>query len=107
MTGYSTLTARQPSLCLRKAPAFVKPLVLAATVDQMDSAGDKRAHAVEQKRNVARYVAQICLGPETVTQEQGLLPTEDPLNLTLVYPASVSTVCHMSISASAYTFAVQ
>ena len=82
----SGLTAHQSLLCLRKARAFIKPpLSVAATTDQMDSAGGKRAHAVKQEQSTARYVAQIRLGPETVTQKQGSLPTEDPLKLTLVY----------------------
>ena len=65
---------------------FIKPQVMAVRFEQMDSDGSRRAHAVKQEQRTARYVTQIRLGPETVTEKHGLFPTEDPLKLTLVYP---------------------
>ena len=95
MLGCSRLAAtRQPVSCLRKGRAWVKPLVMAARSEQTHSADGKRSHAVDSVRNTARYTAQIGLGRETVTQKDGLLPTEDPLKLTIVYPVKglVSTI---------------
>ena len=76
----------QPVSCLRKGRSLVKPLVMAARSEQTHSAGGKRSYAVNSVPNTARYTVQIGLGPETVTQKDGLLPTEDPLKLTIVYP---------------------
>ena len=59
---------------------------MSASAEQMQCAGGNRAHAVKQEQKTARYVAEMRVGPETVTQKDGLLPTEDPLKLTLVYP---------------------
>ena len=88
MLSCSTLTAAQQSLpCLRKrAQVFSKPLVMAASSDQTRSAAGTRLQAVNNVNNTARYTAEIDLGPETVVQMEGLLPTENPLKLTLIYP---------------------
>lgn len=64
----------------------------------MDSTGSTRAYAVKQEQKTARYVAEICLGPATVIQKDGLLPTEDPLKLTLIYPVEGLTHEHFGIS---------
>ena len=57
-----------------------------AAVAQTHSTRGKGVHAVESMRETAQYTVTIALGPKTVTQADGLLPTEDPLKLTLVYP---------------------
>lgn len=83
MLGCNRLTLnRHPVPCWRKGQAL-KPLVMAA---HTHGAGDKRSHAVNSDKHTSRYTARIELGPDTVTQKDGLLPTEDPLKLTLIYP---------------------
>ena len=64
----------------------------------MDSTGSTRAHAVKKEQKTARYVAEIYLGPATVTQKDGLLPTENPLKLTLIYPVEGLTHEHVGIN---------
>ena len=87
MLGCNRLAATyQPVSCLRKGRTLVKPLVMAARSDQTNSAGGKRSPVVNSVRNTARYTTQIRLGPETVVQEDGQLPTEDPVKLTIIYP---------------------
>ena len=93
MLGCNKLTLNcQPVSCWRKDQAFVKPLVMAAHTQW---AGDTRSHAVNSDQKTSRYTAKIDLGPETVTQTDGLLPTEVPLKLTLIYPVTGhdATVC--------------
>lgn len=64
---------------------MIKPLVMAAAA-QTHSPGDKRVYAADRVQETAQYTVEIALGPKTVTQADGLLPTEDPLQLTLFYP---------------------
>lgn len=98
ISGCSRLTAHQPCLSVRKGRPLIKLPVRSSTPEQMDSAGSTRAHAVEREQKTARYVAEICLGPATVVQKDGLLPTEDPLKLTLIYPVKGLTHEHAGIS---------
>ena len=87
MLGCNRLASTcQPASCLRKGRALVKPLVMAATSEPTHSPDGKSSQAVKNIKNTARYTAQIGLGPETVLQKNGLLPTEDPLKLTIFYP---------------------
>ena len=93
MLGCNKLTLNcDPVSCWRKGQAFIKPLVMAA---HTHGAGDTRSHAVNSHQKTSRYTAKIELGPGTVTQKDGLLPTEDPLKLTLTYPVTGhdATVC--------------
>lgn len=98
MSGCSRLTAHQPCLSVCKTRSLIKLPVRGSTPEQMDSAGCTRAHAVKKEQKTARYVAEICLGPATVVQKDGLLPTEDPLKLTLIYPVKGLTHKHVGIS---------
>lgn len=93
MLGCNKLTLNcHPVSCWRKGQAFIKPLVMAA---HTHGAGDTRSHAVNSDQKTSPYTAKIELGPGTVTQKDGLLPTEDPLKLTLIYPVTGhdATVC--------------
>lgn len=85
MSGYVSISACRPLPCLGRTRVLIKPLVMAAAA-QTHSACNKLVYAADRVRETSQYTVKIALGPTTVTQADGLLPTEDPLQLTLIYP---------------------
>lgn len=86
MLGCSIPTAAYYSLPgLGKTRVMIKPPGM-AEAKMTHNAGGKAIHAANRVQDTAQYTTKFVLGPDTVTQKDGLLPTEDTIKLTLIYP---------------------